>query len=233
MSALIQALLLDVGGTLSFTTRQGTPTSPEVKLYDPNGTLLVTATPTITGTGSTAVLSYVVAAGYVDDTGDNYRARWSYTAGSVAYVRDMLWSVKARIVDHNLTTAILVSPTYYPALANRYPPGSSSHDTAIEGAFEQYQGWVRARGLDPHRVMDTAAVDNITAALAAHRIAINFGIGSATTNDWQAWAEARLIQAQRLFQEMLQSVGWYDADESLDPDASETHANLGVLRITR
>ena len=53
------------------------------------------------------------------------------------------------------------------------------------------------------------------------------------SNDWQAWAKDRLVDAQQLFAALLQSVGWYDADESLDPDASETHANLGVLRITR
>ena len=233
MSALVQALLLDVGGTLSFTTIDGTPSSASVSLFDTNGTLLVTGTPTITGTGSTAVLSYVVAAGYVDETGDNYRAPWSYTADGVARVRQQTWCVKARIAYHQLTSARLASPEYYPILASRTAPGTSTHDTAIAAAFAEYQAWVRAKGLDPHRVMDTAPVEPIIAALAAHRIALSYGFGSATTNDWQAWAEARLVDAQRLFDKLLQSVGWYDADESLDPDDSETGANLGVLRITR
>lgn len=228
-SGLLQALLLDVGGTLTFECIEGTPTSPSITLYDETGTEIGSGTPTI----SSSTLSYSVSAGLCDQTSDVYAALWTYTAAGVVRKRRTTWAVKARLAFHQLTSARLVSD-YYPNLGSRYPAGVTSWDTAIDAAWREYQNWIRSRGLDPHRVMDTAPVEPVIAALAAHRIAVAYSFGSAASgSDWQAWAEARMVDASRLFAAMLASVGWYDEDESLVPDGGETHANHGVLTVTR
>ena len=230
MSAgILQALLLDVGGTLTFDVIEGTPTSPSITLYDRNGTSIGTGTPTISGSR----LSYAVSGALCDETSDVYAALWGYTANSVAYKRRTTWAVKARLAFHQLTSARLVSD-YYPNLGNRYPAGVSSWDTVIDAAWREYQNWIRSRGLDPHRVMDTAPVEPILAALAASRAAVAYSFGSSQGGDvWQAWADGRRADASRMFTAMLASVGWYDEDESLTPNGGEVSTNLGYLAVSR
>lgn len=228
MSQLVQALQKDVGGTLTFASSDGIPSAPSVVLYDAKGDEVATGTPSIAG----SALSFVVAGNLCDETADVYRARWAYTAGGVARVRDMTWAVKTRIAYHQLTTARLVAE-YFPILGSRYPAGVSSWDAAIAGAWAEYQGWVRSRGLDPHRVIDTAPVEPIVAELAASRAAVSYSYGGAQTDSWQQWAADRRRAASEAFARLVAAVGWYDAVDDLTPTMDEVATNRGTLRLSR
>lgn len=225
----LQAVLVDVGGTLYHDAIEGTPTSATAALFDESGD--AAGTPSVTVTGDR--LSCTVSDSVADEVGETYRVRWSYTAGGIARVHDRMFAVKKHIATHTLSSARFVSE-YFPILANRWPQGQGSHATAIETAWAQVQNLIRARGLDPHRIIDTAPLEPVIAAVAAANIARNLTIGGASVpNALVAMAQDADAMATVGLDRCLAAVGWYDDDQNLKPGAGETKVNLATVRLSR
>lgn len=228
MSAAIQVLMLDVGGTITYEVVEGTPTPASVTVYDENGASIETPSVTISGT----TLSATVAAGTVDAVADTYRARWQYTVSGVVYRRDQVFRVRASVAAHQLSATRLVTE-YYPILTARYPRGVSAFTTLINAAFVELAAVLRAKGLDIDRMLSFAPAEPALAALAAHRIAVNYGFGNDATSAHQQWAADRYAEYVTRLDRAIASWPWYDAGDDLLPGTGEVNAPIGILRLRR
>lgn len=221
------ALLLDVGGTLSFTAPEsGTLSAATVTVYDENGTITSIDGSAATVAGST--LSVVVGASVVDEVG-RYRARWTYTAGGVVYRRDQLFDVARAILAQTLTAARLVSD-YYTMLANRV---ATSHATLLTTAWGEMLDDIERAGSNPHRIIDSRPLERAHAALTASMIAENLQPSAAGASDWIAWSQARRADYVRLLAAALDSVDWYDEGDDLLPASGELDARRGRTILRR
>lgn len=222
------ALLVDVGGVLTYEVIEGAPSSVSVSVYDEAGTLAVTATPTISG----ATLSYTVGASVRDAVAENYRARWTYTAGGVTYRRDQPFAVKKHVLTHQLSWDRFVRE-YAPILKPRMGSIASPADM-IETSFAELLNLIRSIGRDPHRIMDASPLGPVLACIIMRRVAEQLSFGSPQSGDaFQQWAGAMAGRAAGLFTQAMASVDWYDEDEDLLPSADEAGVNVGAVSLSR
>jgi hypothetical protein len=226
MATATQVLLKDVAGSLSFTVVEGTPSSASVVIYDENGAQA--ETPAVTTSGTT--LSCAIDAGTVDRIADNYRARWTYTAGGVVYRRDQRFAVRAAVAYHTLSVDRFVS-AYYPLLRERFPRGVSTFAPMITAAWEEITGLLRGRGLDIDRMIDCGPIEPALAAYAAYKIATNYGFGNDTTSEMQQWAQDRLAEYHRHLDAAIAAFPWYETGDDMVPTGAD--ANLGRIRMSR
>lgn len=222
------ALLAGVGGALTYEVIEGAPSAVSVSVYDDEGALAVTATPTISG----STLSYTVGASVCDEVGENFRARWTYTAGGVTYYRDQPFAVKKHVLTHQLSWDRFVRE-YAPLLKSRVGSIASPSDM-IETSFAELLNLIRSMGRDPHRIMDASPLEPVLAHLVMRRIAEQFSFGSAQGGDaYQQWAEGAAGRAAALLTQAMAAVDWYDEDEDLVPAAGEAQVNLGTVSLSR
>lgn len=224
------AVEIDVGGTLSIDVAEsGTVSSATVTIYDENGT--ITSVDGATATIASAVLSYTVASGIVDAVGQ-YRARWAYVIGTATYRRDQVFDVARAVLRPTLSATRLVSD-YYGLLSQRTHPAGMTHATALTTAWAHLLAMIEAAGSNPHQVIDPRPLEATHAALAAWVLASNFTPGGSSSQDWQAWAEQRRIEAQTLLADALRHIDWYDASDDLIPSSDEQQTNRARRRLTR
>lgn len=214
-----QAIAKDVGGTLYFDVPEsGTPSSATIAIYDEGGA----ATSVTAGvvTVSSSQLSYAVAAGVVDQLGDNWRAVWTYVISGTTYTEDALFAVVKRVSRPTLTDAKLVG--YHAALVKgRFVSGQTDHANARAAAWAELCDGLLTRGLSIHRFRDPAFFESLHADLTAARILESLAPGTATTNDWQARAADLRARAYDRLREIKAEPGWYDAAEDLVPNDTQ------------
>lgn len=228
-----QCLILAVGGPLTFAVPEaGTiAASPTVDLFDATGATIATGlAATITQTGTNpATLSRTVTSGQVSVSGENYRARWRFSIGSLAYQRESTFDVAPSAIYPLITTAAQLAEIY-PLLEGREFPGVVKQATIINGvAWDDVLDALRALKKNPNHIVDPSPLLPVHAAWAAARIATNLGPGNAQTNPWQQWATDRLEEGAQRFSEVLAALRWLDENGDLIPDAGEQ--NVGISSI--
>jgi hypothetical protein len=226
---MIPAVQIDGGGVLTLDVPEtGAISSASVSLFDPRGEPTVVVDAAVTVVGSR--LTYAVAGVVVGALG-RYRARWSYTIGGVVYTSDRLFEVSRSVARPTLSAARLLSE-YAALFAGRLPPAMTAQQ-ALDTAWRQIGWQVHLAGKSIHRVVDTSQLEPAHALWAASLISANLAPGSATSNDWQARAEALRAEAQALLTQALQSVVWHDEDGDLKPTPPEQNVNTRRIIATR
>lgn len=221
------AIEIDVGGTLTLDVPEGAPSSATVTIF--RGTTVLVSETAAAVADST--LSCAIAPATASALGVHL-ALWSYTVGSETYRRRQLFSVVAAILQPTLTPERLT--TYYAGLlTGRQHHAGMTHATAIATAWVHLMELVEAMGAEnAHRLLDPAPLEPAHAALAAWIIARNFAPGSATTNDWQAWAQERLGEARGLLEDALRRAA-YDANDDAKITPGEARVDFMRRRLTR
>lgn len=214
------ALPLGIGGTVSLTVAEaGTITPATVIVYDEAGEVAQeSANATISG----STLSVAVTSGTADALGDNYRADFTYTIGSQTYRDGVTFEVRQRVIKPRLSLAALLAK--YPLLGTTAKPrgfSSSAIEAIVSDAWMLLANDLESRGKCIHLFRDYRVLEPAHAALAASRVALNFGPGTDTTTDWQAWAADREAEYASHLDRALAAPEWYDADEDDRPGDSE------------
>jgi len=223
------ALRKDAANALTFAVPEGTPTgSPTVIVYDSAGVVAVADT-AATISGST--LSTTISALVLATLAVNYRAQWSYTVGSTAYVRNSTFDVVLSPLYMTLTEALLTT-RYAPLLRDRFAPDATTFTAEIALGWDMLHAALRAYGRDPNAVIDPKPLEPAHAYWTASVIAANYGPGS-VGDEWQAWAQSMRSEGQRAFDQAVSSVAWYDETADLVPSAGEADARLNRTRVTR
>lgn len=217
-----QAFLLNVGGTLSYRVRVGTPSAGATcEIFDENAASAGTPAVTITS----ATLTAAASAGVCDAEAEGYRVRWSFTVSGTAYLVDDVFDVVRTIATAPCDQTSLLAQ--FPLLTQRYPRGLSSHSEALSQAWEEIQQRIRVLGRNPNRIVGTGAFEQAQGTLAAARIAEQLAVG-----DGEEWTQ-RSLHWRRMGEGYLQSAldapGWYDTNSNLIPGTDEKRGSLRTI----
>lgn len=221
------ALLTDAAGTLSFTVPEtGTITPATVTLYKPGGDVLH-ASQNASISGST--LSVALDTTDTADEGKNFRARWSYTISTVAYVKDQVFDIVAHVTFNTLTVTKLAN--YYPDLTDKLWTGVSNFQNQVDLAWnDDVLPSIRAKGLDPHLIMDAQQLEPVTAAYAIARVIDGL---KASNPEWRQTAAEWRAMAVTELDRVMSAVSWYDSSDDLAAQEDETAKPMASIRLTR
>lgn len=223
-----QALLLDVGGAITFDAPEsGVLSSTVVSVFDHAGEATAIAATAVAAVNGRR-LSHTVSAAICDTLGSGYRVLWQYTAGSeVAVQHSRLFAVVNHVLRPSLNGSSFFG-SYYPGLSDLVPDHVSL-GVAIDRAWDEVFERLEQAGLDPHRVIDASGLEAPHADLTAAHVLRQLGPGY-TEQAQAAWALGR----ERLMA-AAGSLRFYNADddEELKPGASELDAAPGGLTALR
>lgn len=220
------ALLRDVGGTLRCEVPEGGPSSATVSIYDENGAITSIDASAATVTGQT--LSVSVGAGIVDQVGQ-YRARWIYTADGATRYRDQLFYVARALFDAPCGEESFLAQ--YPILRDRMPRKVANATAFLDRAWGEIESRLRAKNLDPFRIVDPGPFEPVQAAYAAAFLAENLSAAATEADEWGSKAIAWMRYADAAFDRVLANLDWYDEDQDMLPGADEQRVRSRVLAL--
>src|SRR5574343_660822 len=160
---------------------------------------------------------------------EHRRERGIYTADGATRYRDQLFYVARALFDAPCGEESFLAQ--YPILRDRMPRKVANATAFLDRAWGEIESRLRAKNLDPFRIVDPGPFEPVQAAYAAAFLAENLSAAATEADEWGSKAIAWMRYADAAFDRVLANLDWYDEDQDMLPGADEQRVRSRVLAL--